>query len=293
MRPGRVHAALLAAVALLAVGAPAAPAAKKPGKLRTATASASSAATGVLTTVATCPKGTKVVGGGFLTTAPTTDDDFLNPLESRREGGRAWLVSAYRVDTAAAGPAMGLTAEAYCRSRPGKLLEKIYSIPILGAANTAAPVATCPLGRAAVSGGFSIGPPVVADDFHSALYDNVMSGSVGWVLRAINLTDAPDMTEYISRVYCQKKGKKPPRFVAAGSAVSTAAFASGTATTPPCPGKRNTFAGGFLLPPFIGTPAGLPLVTESRHVGKNWRVSASRLTGGTEQIFFTAIGYCS
>ena len=223
MRPGRGHALALAAIALLAVGAPSAHAAKKPGKtspgkLRTATASASSAASGVLSAVATCPTGTKVVGGGFLMQAPTDTNDFLNPIESRREGGRAWLVSAYRIDTGGGGPAMTLTAEAYCRSRPGKLSERVAAVTILGGASTAAPVATCPLGRAPVGGGFSITPPSVVNSFHSSLYDNLMAGGVGWVIRSVNLATAPATTGFTSRAYCQGKGKKAPRTVSGAGA---------------------------------------------------------------------------
>jgi hypothetical protein len=299
---GRGRGTALLAAALLAIGAPAAQAAKKPGKkkkptpsgkLATGTAAASSATTGVVSAVAVCPKGTKVVGGGYILQPHTSTNDFLNPLESRREGGRSWLVSAYRIDMAGAGPAMSLAAEAYCRSRPGKLTERVAPVTILGGANTGAPVATCPLGRAPASGGFSITPPATPNAFSFSLYDSLLAGSVGWVTRAVNLAVAPATTTFTSRVYCQAKGKKPPATVTGTGSVSNAGFVSASALTPACPGKRDSFAGGFSTPPFVGAPTGLVQITESRRAGRSWQVTGTRLSGGTDAAPVTAFGYCT
>lgn len=302
MRSGRGRGTALLAAALLALGAPAALAAKKPGKgkkktpsgkLVTGTASASSATTGVLTAVAVCPKGTKAVGGGYLAQPQTSANDFLNPLESRREGARAWLFSAYRVDIAGAGPAMSITAEAYCRARPGNLAERAAAVTILGGASTGAPVATCPVGRSPASLGFSITPPVTPNEFDSALYDSLLAGAVGSVMRAVNLATDPETTTFTSRAYCQGKGKKPPATVTGAGTVSTTPFVSASAVTSPCRGKRDSFAGGFSTPAFVGNPAGLVTITESRRAGKAWQVTATRLGGGTAAMPVAAFGYCS
>jgi hypothetical protein len=259
------------------------------GKLKTATATVSTQGPATFTAVAECPKGTRVVGGGFSAQSPTSSDR-LNPIESRRQGKKAWRVSAYRIDVAAVGPAMSLTAEAYCRSGLGKLTEKSGAVSILDE-NDGAPVASCGVGKAAVGGGFSISGPVAPNTLHTALYDNLMTGHVGWVMRATNLIVPPARNTFTSFAYCQKRGGKAPKTVSGAGTTPAAQFTPGTADTAACRGKRNAFAGGFQLPPWIGGPK--VLVTESRHTGKGWHVAASRIGGTAEPAAIVAYGYCS
>lgn len=287
---------ILAALGALALAASPAAAAKKKlptGKIVTATAATSSAAAGALIGAAVCPKGTKVVGGGFLLQPQTNSTDFLNPLESRRSGGRTWIVSAFRVDGGGAGPSMSLTAEAYCRANPGGLSVRTATQNIVGGASSASPVAACPVGRSPVAGGFFTTPPVAPTTFNSALYDSLMAGSVAWVMRSVNLATAPTATTFTSEAYCQGKGLRAPKTVSGAASVPAAGFPSASATTTSCPGKLQPFAGGFSTPPFVGASSGIVQFTESRRAGKTWRVTASRLGAGTTDTPVTAVGYCS
>jgi hypothetical protein len=284
---------LITAAALALAAAPAAAKKDKPdlGKLETGTATVTSPTTGTFTAIAQCPKGTKVVGGGFVLSAPSTTQDFLNPLESRREGNKAWVVSAYRVDAAGNGPAFTITAEAYCRSGLEKLSERSETETILGTLNIATPNPTCPVGKSALAGGFSLTGPAMANSFHNYLYDSLMTGGVGWVMRSVNFASPPSTNTYTGYVYCQKKRAKAPKTVSGASAVATPAFSVGAADTASCSGKRDAFAGGFQLTQIL--PGGVILiVTESRHVGKAWHVAATRIQG-SQPAGVTAHGYCS
>jgi hypothetical protein len=259
------------------------------GKLKTGTATVSTQGPATFTAVAECPKGTSVVGGGFSAQGPTSSER-LNPIESRRQGRKAWRVSAYRIDQAAVGPTLSLTAEAYCRRGLGKIIEQSETVSIVDE-NDGAPVATCALGKAAVSGGFSIGGPVTPNTLHTALYDNLMAGRVGWVMRAANLVIPPARNTFTSHVYCQRRGGKGLKTVSGAGTTPAAPFTFGTADTAACPGNRNAFAGGFQVPPRTGGPQ--VLVTESRHTGKGWHVVASRIGGIPEAAPIVAYGYCS
>lgn len=289
---------LLAVLGALAVAASPAAAAKKKaktpsGKIVTATAATSSAAAGALIGAAVCPKGTKVVGGGFLLQPHTNTTDFLYPIESRRSGGNTWIVSAFRVDGGVPGPSMTLNAEAYCRANPGKLSVHSAAQTVEGAASTASPVATCPVGRTPVGGGFVTSPAVAPTTLNSILYDNVMAGSVGWVMRSVNLANTPSTTSFAAEAYCQRSGAKPPKTMKGSGSVASTGFTPASATTQNCPGKLQPFAGGFTTAPFIGAPTGLVEWTESRRAGKAWRVTATRLNNGTSPTAITALAYCS
>jgi hypothetical protein len=284
---------LAAAVCLLGPATDAVAAKKKVKKLTltTVTAAATAATTGLVSATATCPKGTKALGGGLTMQPPLSSSDFLNPLESRRIGTNAWRVSAYRLDAMSNGPAMSITAEAYCRGGRYKAKERTDSQSVLDSAVSAIPIATCPVGKAAGGGGFSITPPTNANDFHSALSTSMMTGSVGWLLRSLKLGAPPlSAATFTSHVYCLKRGQKGPRPVGGATALPAPVLGTATAVTAPCSAKRNATAGGFRFPDVIEGP--VVLLTESRRVGRGWQVAASRLSGA-QAATIEAFGYCS
>jgi hypothetical protein len=296
MSSGSTRIALaLAAVGAMALAASPAVAAKsddkdsKPGKLKTASASATSATTGLTTATATCPGKSKVVGGGFIVAAATSND-ILAVLESRRASTKAWRVSAYRTDSGGAGPALPVTAEAYCRTGLGKLKERVAGVTQSGVFAGSSPVASCPLGRAAVSGGFSITAPNTPNSLESILQESLMTGGVGWVTRGVSFTAAPASTTFTSYVYCQQKGEKAAKTVTGTGAVPTPVSSNGSADTAPCTGKRDAFAGGFQLPTLFSNA--LIFIFESRHSGKGWHIAGTRVSG-TDPGSITALGYCS
>lgn len=294
---GRARIALcLAAVALLALGSSPAPATKKkapkPGKLKTTTATVSTTTDDqVATATATCPAKTTAVGGGFVAgslSAGGSLTDANGLLESRRASSRSWRVTAIRVDTGGAGPALPLTAEVYCRSAAGKISEAAgtTSIPNSAPIPYSASVG-CPLARPAVAGGFLLVPPD-AGNFSALLLAEVPVGAVGRTSRGLAIFAGS--LSVGSYAYCRKGGKAPTSLTASASLPATL-DAVASATTPACPAKLLAFGGGFAGPPFQpGTP--LPLLLESRRAGNAWRASAARLGSGTPGQF-SAFAVCS
>ena len=88
----------LAAIGALAVAGAADAKKKAPAKLRTATAVATvTGSPNLATATATCPNKTRVISGGFTTTAPAISTHWLNVYESQRVGDTKWRVSWRRI----------------------------------------------------------------------------------------------------------------------------------------------------------------------------------------------------
>ena len=125
---------------VLAIGASPSVAAKKGkkkglGPVVTVTAVSTSATTNtqVISATATCPKGKKAFGGGFL--APTSNDSLIFVHESRRTAVRSWTVSgSYFALVAGANP-LALTASVHCRSLAKAPTEASTAVPVLAMTN--------------------------------------------------------------------------------------------------------------------------------------------------------------
>lgn len=284
-------------LAALAIGASPALAAKddkkKPdlGKVKTEAVSSSTTAEGEFVRLtAQCPKGTRVVGGGYATgTADDGGSITLNViLESRRSGGRAWTVSAYRDDAVApAGPTLPVSAEAYCRSGVGKVSEVSAAQDTNSNNAVLAPDAPCSPGKAIAAGGFAFGVPQF--DTAGYYFNNASRpiGNVGWSIEVASGTPGVSAT---SLAYCQKRDK-PLKQTTGLVALSTNQLVVNSADTLPCPGKRSATAGGF-EGPIAFSNAGTPVVVESRRAGKSWHVGAingNSAPGG----FVNAFALCS
>jgi hypothetical protein len=106
------------------------------------------------TAFATCPRGTRLLAGGFQrTNFVSRGGNFIT--ESRAASGRAWLVS---------GSAFGnfggeLTAIAYCIRSARQLVSEVSSVsPLPRGEQATATTPPCPRGSRLVSGGFSTSP---------------------------------------------------------------------------------------------------------------------------------------
>ena len=111
----------------------------------------------LLTATATCPPGTRAVGGGFSGAPGGIEPTVVT--ESRRSGGKSWIASGLRASplTTATG---SLTAIVRCRSGAPKIGEVAASTTLPAATGPgdhprATTTATCPGKRRAISGGFS------------------------------------------------------------------------------------------------------------------------------------------
>jgi hypothetical protein len=146
------------------------------------------------TAVANCPRGNKLLAGGFQrTNFVTRGGNYIT--ESRAASDRSWQVS---------GSAFGnfggeLTAIAYCLKSGGPLVSEVDSetaLPVGESATTSTPA--CPPGSTMVGGGFSTspsGPALVS----SAYFDP----SGGWSATAYN-EFGPDAT-VSANGYCMTK----------------------------------------------------------------------------------------
>jgi len=144
---------------------------------------------------ATCPKGNRLLGGGFQrTNFVTRGGNYVT--ESRAASDRSWMVS---------GSAFGnfggeLTAIAYCLKAGSALVTEVNSeteLPVGTSATASTPA--CPSGSSMVGGGFSTtpsGPALVS----SAYFGN--DGS--WDTTAYN-EFGPDAT-LTARAYCMTNG---------------------------------------------------------------------------------------
>ena len=209
----------VASAAALALCAAPAPAAKKgAGKLRTAAATASaSGAFDVATATAVCPKGTKVLGGGYTTTIPAVGSHWLNVHESQRSGGRGWRVSGAEYfagsDT--------LTAYAYRAPLNVKIKARSAQVPVPTTAGSGTVVqALCPKRTIALSGGFSTEPANASDS--SLVSRSVGASRTRWVVDVTRLSGAAGRT-LSAHVYCGPKAKLTTRFEDAASRGSSAA----------------------------------------------------------------------
>jgi hypothetical protein len=274
--------AILAALALSP--APAAAAKKGGAKLRTATATATAAgAFEVATATARCPKGTKVLGGGYSTSIPIVGSHWLNVFESQRSGSRGWSVSGAQYfagsDT--------LTAYAYCAPLNVKIRARSAQVAMPDTAGAGTVVqALCPKGHIALSGGF-------LTQAASATDSSLVSRSIGasrsrWVVDATRLTGAEART-LSAHVYCAPKAKLATRFEDA--AVTGPLGSTHTAVTPGCPKGTGLTGGGFATSTPVGGLLNAALVYATRRAGSGWTSSATPSSGATS-ITLVTNAYC-
>lgn len=279
-------AAAAAALVLALAFAPAAAAKKKPSaKLRTASATAVALGSGdPAVAVAKCPKGTRVISGGFATTAPALGSHWLAIHESQRISAKAWRVSAVEIyagtDT--------LTAYAYCDGTTPKLKPHSATAVIPPIPGTGSVVqASCPAGTKALSGGFATEPGSAPDV--ALVSRSIRAGGDRWVVDATNVGAVPGGRSLTAQVYCAAVGKVTKLYEDA--AVFGPAGSLYTATTPKCPKKRTARGGGYATstPEFGLTNAAL--VYENRRAGAAWTSSAAAATN-TTSITLVTDSYC-
>ena len=275
----------VASAAAFALYAAPAPAAKKgAAKLRTAAATASaSGAFDVATATALCPKGTKVLGGGYTTTIPAVGSHWLNVHESQRSGGRGWRVSGaeYFVGSDT------LTAYAYCAPLNVKIKARSAQVAVPTTAGSGTVVqALCPKRTIALSGGFSTQPANASDS-------SLVSRSIGasrsrWVVDVTRLSGVAGRT-LSAHVNCAPKAKLSTRFEDA--AVSGPLGSTHTAITPGCPKATGLTGGGFATSSPVGGLLNAALVYETKRAGAGWTSSATP-SSGTTSITLVTNAYC-
>jgi hypothetical protein len=184
-----------------------------------------------------------------------------------------------------------VTAEAYCRKRPGKITEVSTTQVFTGPGGPAvfSPAATCGLGKAAIGGGFALTQPGFTA-YSNFLTTNGPLGGVGWIARSLGSGGGTPSTT--STVYCQKLKKPLPQTSASvGMPAPSNGSAIAAVDTPGCRGKRTALAGGFEAPDFLAGQ-GIALMVESRRSGKGWHASTANFSGGPAGGRLTAFAIC-
>jgi hypothetical protein len=153
---------------------------------------------------ARCPRGTKVVSGGFDNPDFDTQGGFtgpnIRPYESVKVGKRSWRISAYNRSNEAG----ILVAYAYChKGKALKTRQASIALPLgPGGFPNGTVVASCKRSQRVVSGGFSSDQP---SDFTGPFFArSKRMGKRKWVVSALANVLGPTITAY---AYCEKKKK--------------------------------------------------------------------------------------
>lgn len=219
---------------------------------------------------ATCPKGTQATAGGFASTLPVRNAQWIDLYESVRVGTRGWRVSGVQL-FAGSGT---LTASASCEPLKAKVKPRSVNVPLGVVNSTVTGLATCPRGTKVLSGGFSVPPASSAAS--TLISRSIVGNGIGWVVDATRLTGA-DVANLTAFAYCADVSKIKTR--SASAAILGSSGAARTAATPACPKKTSLRAGGFATSTPVNGLLGSALVYESKADDDGWLSSA--VPGGT------------
>lgn len=264
------------------------------GKLKTRSGTVAITGTSSLgTAVATCPKGTRALSGGYSATPPSIVNapvQLALIYESRRLSARSWQASAAQL-----GPGSStLTAYAYCAKDFGKVKERSVSVALpTPSRSEATSAARCPKGSRAISGGFQV-PALTTTGRLVFITDHEMLGSNSWQVNGVRSAVDADPGQVVAFVYCAS-GADAAKVKTATTSVVTAAGAERfpVAITGRC-GKPLTAVGGGFRAPYAtsGVNRETTFVTESRRSGRSWQVAGFAPGGNGLTLNLTALGYC-
>ena len=287
--------ACLLALALLAALASAPDAgAKKPGKKRgivTRTAFGTGAGDdAILSATASCPKGSRAVGGGFAVPAPRPG---YSPImfESQKVGQRGWRASAQMFQAAPFDP-ITIAVDVLCRRGAPKTTTVTSTVPTPDAsplhANGPATSAPCPSKRRLTGGGFSTPPPLGSFGAANVVRRSEPTGN-SWTSEVESDNAASTLTSY---AYCAKRRASPPISAVAVTTPGTIPATTRAVATATCGGKRTMAGGGFRQVYDLTAGGGTFQIYESRRAGKSW-TTVSRQGGSSTAISLTSAGLCT
>jgi hypothetical protein len=272
-----------------------------------------------LTATATCPKGSRAVGGGFATSPPTTSTPsapprteptsklaFIQVYESQKVKQNAWKVSGEITDSGGTGAPRTLEAYAYCKNLfEAPKTEKVSEAGVSPAFQAPGDLvawtadAQCPQGKRPTAGGFQTDVPYKGVDdpritvgvskltaFSANAATGVKEG------HSLTIFTAHPGTAFTSFVYCADKGAQVKH--GARDAVGQGTLL--TAFSGECKKKKRPRAGGFDQPNASPLTSDAPKgyydpILGSLRIGKQWWVTA--LHNGQASTTLRSVGYCS
>jgi len=309
-RAGLVLAAL-AVVMLAFAGTTDAKKKKKKHKVApvvTATATATGTVEGQsISATATCPAGTRAVGGGFATPPlPPDPQDSGVATASHKVGANQWFAAMQVIGTP--GPPVVLTTTAYCRKGAPVTTPVSTSTSLPQSSSPPFAVtpsnASCGAKQVQLSGGFSASSVVSSSDFDVLPLSSNRVDPLTWQVTGLGVTAGQTI---VSQADCAnqrkaKKGKngkkkKVKKLVTptevTGDVISAGGSSVATATAiATCPSNLKPVNGGFSQPGALtGSSPFFYFLTESQAVGNAWHVSGFNESSGAGTL--RSHGYCS
>jgi hypothetical protein len=224
---------------------------------------------------ARCPKGKRVVLGGFDLAG---DDTYVTHL--KRDGKRRWLAGAKNYDADETGT---LASTAYCAKLKGvKARTETVTVPTQGTGDSPVTVeAKCRRKERLAFGGFDIATTADNDAY---LSDLRRIGKRGWLVGALNLSGSAPLTAI---AYCSKDAPK----TSTESETVTLAPSEAAELTARC-GRGTRLAFGGFSADVINDAAFVIPQALARTGGRTWQVTARNdhpVVAGD----LTAYAYCA
>jgi hypothetical protein len=148
--------------------------------------------------VATCPEGSRAIGGGF----GIDDQAIIITLVSKRSGNRGWKAAGINIGDLGSGSAGTLTSYAYCKSPGPKLTTESKDTTVSNGLKTTN--VKCPHGGRAVSGGFDGNISTSGSQLNAAgaLGSKRFDKARGWTTDGIS-TSSPNEATLTTYAYCR------------------------------------------------------------------------------------------
>jgi hypothetical protein len=230
--------------------------------------------------VVLCPGKSEPLGGGMITDPPAADGEGIYPHSYERLGQQ----SGYHITVILFDPSPAQTQtrsvslQVVCGPKYGKVQDPHTTLD-LGPNDTKQAIAKCAGKRVLIGGGyqrtnFTHQGGIIATETHAI-------SKKAWLVSAQGLGRFGGQATAIG--YCVRSKKPLLREVTATTQIAGGQF--GTATTPPCTGKRLLAFGGYATP---GT--GSVLSTGGSFRNGAWSVSGYNTSSSPATL--TAYGYC-
>ena len=244
----------------------------------------------ILSATATCPKGSRAVGGGFAVPAPRSGYSSL-VFESQKVGQRGWRASAQMSQAAPFDP-ITIAVDVYCQRGAPKTGTVTSTVATPDASpshmNGPATSAPCPSKRRLTGGGFSTPPPLGSFGAANVIRRSEPTGN-SWTSEVESDNAASSLTSY---AYCARRKASPPMPAVAATTSGTNPAPASTSVTATCTKKRTMAGGGFQQAYSLLVGGGTFNVYESRRAGKSWTAVAEQ-GGDSTAISFSSVGLCA
>jgi hypothetical protein len=227
--------------------------------------------------VARCPRGSRVVSGGWFMTDP--EETELLVFKSKRVRKRGWAVSA--IQATANSFYTDLLALAYC-DHDAPRERRVSTTRTVASGETGSAAAQCPIRKKAVAGGFSIPSDAEFNEGGFPIESRRIGKRTWGTFVHAPYTEGASVTAY---AYCSRRVgrlRKRSRSTPIGTIGDYVSTSSGR-----CPKSIGARSGGFSIENEEDAVYSIPL---SVHEGRRWRVSVRNLGGPPTEL--QSFAYC-